>query len=557
MPAVLSMLDLFRKKGLSSVVYGAIVVAMALALVIGFRPNAGGKIGSLKELCVAQVHNFCIDPKSHMAAYSLLVPRDESGAANSAQARKMGLSEIVRDGLIERELLIDEAHRLGITVTEDEVTDEILLNSVAHVSLPTEDPALAYSLRVPDGKIRMPFKDPKSKQFDMKTYERALRNFTGRSPTEFRAWQERELLASKVRDVVRAPVRVAEEEAWLRYSGEKSNATLSYVPIRHAYIEKHLSASDAEVDAWAKANPSLVGAPMIRHILAKFPAGDAGADGRNAAKAKIEKALARVKKGESFADIAKEISEDGSASQGGQLGEKTEGFVEPFRKAADALKAGEMTQEPVETQFGYHIIKKDDPRRASFLKAKAHDEAKAIAAKILADVKAGKSAEEAAKAAASKYAKAAPAPEKKADGDAGAPPPAKTEDSEAPQLLTSSSFNRTGDPLPGVSGEAARAVLNFAFTAKAGAAMPEPVEADGDFYVVLVKEQKVATKEEFAKDRDTFVQTLLSAKQAETLGNYVRGLRETKKGDIKKFDENLFDSRARRDAGPVEEELEP
>ncbi len=472
----------------------------------------------------------------------------------------MGLSEIVRDGLIERELLIDEAHRLGITVTEDEVTDEILLNSVAHVSLPTDDPALAYSLRVPDGKIRMPFKDPKTKQFDIKTYERALRNFTGRSATEFRAWQEREVLAAKMRDIVRAPVRVAEEEAWLRYAGEKSNASISYVAVRKSFVEKHVvSAKDSDVDAWAKSNPSQIQAPMIRHFLVKVPSGDAGAEAKAAAKAKIEKALARVKKGESFADVAKEISDDpGSASRGGELGDKTDGFVEPFRKAADALKAGEMTQEPVETQFGFHIIKKDDPRRASYLKAKAIEAGKGLASKILADIKAGKSPDDATKAAIAPYAKSAPEVKAVAIGDGGAPPPAPAnDDSEKPQVLTSNNFNRGGDPLPGLSHETARPIVNFAFNGKVGEAMPEPVESDGDFYVIVLKEQKVASKEEFAKDRDTFVQTLLAAKQAETLGLYMKRLRETTKSEVKKFDENLFDSKTRRDAGPVEEELEP
>ncbi len=46
------------------------------------------------------------------------------------------------------------------------------------------------------------------------------------------------------------------------------------------------------------------------------------------------------------------------------MGDKTDGFVTPFRVAADALKPGETTAGAVETQFGYHYIMRDDPAKA-------------------------------------------------------------------------------------------------------------------------------------------------------------------------------------------------
>ena len=70
--------------------------------------------------------------------------------------------------------------------------------------------------------------------------------------------------------------------------------------------------------------------------------------------------LERLKKGESFTTLAKELSIDkGSAKRGGDLGLFGRGMmVKPFEEAAFKLKKGEISSEPIKTEFGYHIIKR-------------------------------------------------------------------------------------------------------------------------------------------------------------------------------------------------------
>jgi foldase protein PrsA len=70
--------------------------------------------------------------------------------------------------------------------------------------------------------------------------------------------------------------------------------------------------------------------------------------------------LERIRKGESFADLARELSIDrGSGKRGGDLGLFGRGqMVKEFEDAAFKLKKGELTNEPVRTQFGYHIIRR-------------------------------------------------------------------------------------------------------------------------------------------------------------------------------------------------------
>ena len=75
-------------------------------------------------------------------------------------------------------------------------------------------------------------------------------------------------------------------------------------------------------------------------------------------KKKADEIYKKAKSGEDFAKLAKEYSQDpGSKEAGGSLGQFGKGAMVPeFEKVAFSLKEGEISQ-PVETQFGYHIIK--------------------------------------------------------------------------------------------------------------------------------------------------------------------------------------------------------
>jgi parvulin-like peptidyl-prolyl isomerase len=67
-----------------------------------------------------------------------------------------------------------------------------------------------------------------------------------------------------------------------------------------------------------------------------------------------------------FASLAKEFSQDGSAAQGGDLGwADPAGYVEPFGEAIKALEIGKVSR-PVETEFGFHIIKVEGRRAQPF-----------------------------------------------------------------------------------------------------------------------------------------------------------------------------------------------
>jgi peptidyl-prolyl cis-trans isomerase C len=80
-----------------------------------------------------------------------------------------------------------------------------------------------------------------------------------------------------------------------------------------------------------------------------------------ATEAEAKEVAERLKKGEDFAALAKEKSKDAGA-EGGDLGFFTRGqMLKPFEDAAFALDVGEIS-EPVQTQFGWHIIKVEEKR---------------------------------------------------------------------------------------------------------------------------------------------------------------------------------------------------
>ncbi len=75
--------------------------------------------------------------------------------------------------------------------------------------------------------------------------------------------------------------------------------------------------------------------------------------------------IGKLKGGAKFEELAKASKDPGSGANGGDLGwAPQDAFVKPFSDAMVGLKAGEITQAPVQTQFGYHVIKLEEVRDA-------------------------------------------------------------------------------------------------------------------------------------------------------------------------------------------------
>ncbi|MEX0374478.1 peptidylprolyl isomerase [Spiribacter pallidus] len=75
--------------------------------------------------------------------------------------------------------------------------------------------------------------------------------------------------------------------------------------------------------------------------------------------------IEQLNDGEAFEDLARQYSQDGSAQNGGDLGWFAgSDMVEPFADAVAGMAPGEVSATPVETRFGFHVIRLDDTRAA-------------------------------------------------------------------------------------------------------------------------------------------------------------------------------------------------
>ncbi|WP_334175430.1 peptidylprolyl isomerase [Pseudoxanthobacter sp.] len=126
--------------------------------------------------------------------------------------------------------------------------------------------------------------------------------------------------------------------------------------LRNAYLTDDIAKTVTDADLKARYDAEIAKLPKqqevhARHILVKT-------------KEEAEKIIKQLEKGADFSKIAKEKSIDtGSGAQGGDLGYFGAGQMVPaFEKAAMGLEIGSFTKEPVQTEFGWHVIRVEDKR---------------------------------------------------------------------------------------------------------------------------------------------------------------------------------------------------
>lgn len=243
----------------------------------------------------------------------------------------------------------------------------------------------------------------KDGRFSAETYRELLDRQSLR-PDRYEEQLRESLVIDQLRGSVQSTAFVTPSEAWDSYRLEKQTRTIAVVPVRSLAFRDKVSVTDEQVAAryetdksrylsqermklayveLSRARLPQADAPAAevlkaiydsekearfsnaeerkaRHILITF-----GAD-KDAAKKKAEVLVSQVQAGGDFAKLAQESSDDtGSKAQGGELGWVKKGVMVPrFEEALFSMKSGEV-RGPVETEFGWHILRLDEIKPAA------------------------------------------------------------------------------------------------------------------------------------------------------------------------------------------------
>ncbi|HET8936863.1 MAG TPA: peptidylprolyl isomerase [Polyangiales bacterium] len=517
-----SILQKFRGIALAFMIF---MLSAVFVLQFG-GPQADGCSKRGGALYAAEVYGEKISLNEYRAAFALV-----GGDRYPAEmVKQYQLDSMVLHGLVERSLLAKQARELGFDISPDEVMQNVAEDGVVHTSMSVN----AGPYLPPSRPYRFDFKDQKGK-FNKDNLKRFIQYQLRRSVEEFANEQVDETLAQNMRDLVTSQVAVSPGEVWDAFVREKETVKLKYARFSPVFYQQQLHPSDADLKAWIEANQKDVDAEYekekhrytglekqvhARHILIKVDE-KASDEVKAEAKAKAEGLLARAKKGEDFAKLAKDSSEDtGSAKKGGDLGWNPKGrMVKPFDDAQFALAPGQLS-DVVQSTFGYHVIKVEGVREGDV----PVDEAKReLAEKLYKDRKSAELAQAAAQAALADLKSG------KSDDTINSELAAKSSsdgavDPLAPQLRDTQAFGRTDTPIAGPFDGSP--LVRAAFEMTPDNKLPEAPMKLGDEYVVYRLEDKVVVKREdlTAKDDERLQNGLLNQKKRDVLVEYVRSL---------------------------------
>jgi peptidyl-prolyl cis-trans isomerase D len=369
------MLDLMRKHAYSWLTRAVVI---ALIGVFAFWGVSTGMFTRIKPVATVNGHQILTKDVDQQAQQLRRRLEQIYGADAAAAMARYNVRELALEQLIDQQLVLDEAKRLGLRISDAALEQMIEAQTAFQV----------------DGR------------FDVAIYQTALRGQNMR-PADFESEVRLEMLQQLMQRMVTQTVQISDAEMHQIYDQRNLKLAMSYVEIAYKDFESTITPIGKQIADFfqahleqfreperisfdfirydpdrlaAKVNPSdkeiqnyynrqrdsaLTHPEQVRarHILIAV-APDATPAQKAAAKAKADELLKQIKAGADFGKLARQFSDDpGTKNSGGDLGYfgQTE-MVKPFADAAFGMKAGEMTV--AQTQFGYHVIQVEDHKLA-------------------------------------------------------------------------------------------------------------------------------------------------------------------------------------------------
>ena len=341
------MLEQLRRNSRSVIVW-ALFGIIIFIFVVSFGPQADQLTCGGPANYAVRVDGNNVQPNSWRFGMNGL-----GAGAGDAQQRR----QVVIDLLVKREILAQAAEDAGLRVSDDVVNAAI-----------TRGEFYFMGSRL-DGARRY-FQDG---LFDYDTFRQFARGLGQSSTAALIEEQRREHMADKMRSLVVDSVSVSRDEVRARFIQDNTRVTLEHASFDISDYERALALGEPELDAYLdrhgdevreryEANPHLYQdvSPQVevRHIAVR-------GDDLEQARARAERAHQRIRAGEAFEDVARDVSDDErTAPGGGYMGWRPVGSLglgSAVSEATENLEVGALS-EVIEADDGFAIVRFENRR---------------------------------------------------------------------------------------------------------------------------------------------------------------------------------------------------
>jgi peptidyl-prolyl cis-trans isomerase D len=322
-------------------------------------------------LIVAFVGGFLLAETSGLIGRASLTPTTPVAEVNGREILYSDWQQRVQQAT-------QNQQRSGRSLTQDEVQqieDQVLNEMIMQVLL--EQEYRKRGIGVSDEELRefaryapppFMYNNPDLQtegRFDPAKYQRLLASPQARQGgilVALESYYRTEIPKEKLFELVTDGVYLSDAELWRAWQDERDSAQVSYVAWRPTVDSSDVKAvTDAEIRSYFDSHKAEFDRPgRARLSIVRIPRTITAADSA-AVREHVLRLRAEIVGGAKFEDVARRESHDTvSGANGGDLGRGARGrFVKEFEDAAYRLKPREMSG-PVETQFGYHLIRLDE-----------------------------------------------------------------------------------------------------------------------------------------------------------------------------------------------------
>jgi peptidyl-prolyl cis-trans isomerase D len=353
------MLQVIREHTQGIVVWfilGLVILSLGSFILSGYSPES-------EKNYVAKVNGETINQREYQQAYNQFQQRMGANFSSEPQFQNYVKQTIV-NGLVDRELSHQMLKEAGFRVASSQLSKQIESTPYFHDADGKFSADTYQQVLQRIGMTSQAFEQQIGYDYSLQQLQQAVERSA--FVTDYQV-AEQQRLDNQQRDVgfsvithanllAAVPVSITEIKSYYTAHADQFMTTeavkVQYVEMSVKDMAAAVVVNDAELKQYFDANKQMY-----------------SQDNFAAAEKKIKEIEQQLKKGESFAKLAEQYSQDtGSAQKGGDLGLFGHGaMVKPFDDAVFKLKVGEVSK-PVQTEYGYHLIKleeiKGEQRRA-------------------------------------------------------------------------------------------------------------------------------------------------------------------------------------------------